>query len=123
MKSYVKTLWSAGAMLALSLPVHAVDKTDAIRRGPGQVRTAVGDGGHDEYVVRFRGGETAQVAVAGDGDSDLDLFVYDENGDLVCSDEDKTDRMFCSWQPETSGYYTIRVKNFGMENLYVMRHN
>lgn len=123
MKSYVKTLWSAGAMVALSLPVHAIDKTDEIRRGPGQARTVVGDGGHDEYIVRFRGGETARVAVAGDGDSDLDLFVYDANGNLVCSDEDDTDRMFCSWQPEASGYYTIEVTNLGVENLYVMRHN
>lgn len=123
MKSYVKALCSAGAMVALSLPVHAIDKTDEIRRGPGQVRTAVGGGGHDEYVVRFRGGEPARVAVAGDGDSDLDLFVYDENGDLVCADEDDTDHMFCAWRPEASGYYTITIKNLGVENLYVMRHN
>jgi hypothetical protein len=29
--------------------------------------------------ILFRGGELAMITVIGDGDTDLDIFVYDEN--------------------------------------------
>ena len=36
----------------------------------------------DLYKIAFRGGEVARAAVSGDGDTRLDLYVYDENGNL-----------------------------------------
>jgi len=91
--------------------------------GPGRARTVVTRGAVDNFRVTFRGGEPARVLVSGDGDSDLDLYVYDENGNLICRDIDRTDDMICGWTPRYTGPFTIRVKNLGMANEYVIVHN
>lgn len=70
----------------------------------------------DTYTIRFRGGEEACVIVCGDGDTDLDLYVYDENGNLVDSDTDATDACVAVWNPKWTGPFTIKIKNLG--NVY-----
>jgi hypothetical protein len=85
-----------------------------VRIDPTQVRS----GGTDVYWLTFRAGEQARVAIAGDGDSDLDLYVYDERGTPVCRDEEPTDEASCSWTPGGSGKYQIRVRNLGSANYY-----
>ncbi len=67
----------------------------------------------DKYVMEFRGGETAAVAISGDGDTDLDLFVEDANEQLVCAYTDNTDQGLCVWTPAESGNFTIRIMNHG----------
>ncbi len=91
--------------------------------GPRQWRSMVSGGVTDVYRVTFRGGEPAGVAVSGDGDSDLDLYVHDENGNLICKDDDRTDDMICRWRPAWTGVFTIRIKNRGIANEYVAIHN
>lgn len=91
--------------------------------GPGILRTVVRSRETDSFRVTFRGGERAVVTVSGDGDSDLDLFVYDENGNLICKDDDRTDDMVCGFSPKWTGPFTIRVRNLGIANQYVIRHN
>jgi hypothetical protein len=70
-------------------------------------------GATDVFRINYRGGEEAEVAVMGDGDTDLDLYVYDENGNLICSDTDNTDRMYCSWYPRWTGQFQIKIRNYG----------
>ena len=73
----------------------------------------------DQFVVVFRGGELASVAVSGDGDTDLDLFVYDEFGNLVASDSDDTDDCLAAWVPRVNGRFIIHVVNRGLlSNAY-----
>ncbi|MCW2314353.1 hypothetical protein [Rhodoferax antarcticus] len=91
--------------------------------GPGRKTTVVSRGTADVYRVRFNGNEPAMVLASGDGDSDLDLYVLDENGNTVCKDEDTTDTLLCRWTPKWSGVFTIRVKNLGMANQYTLVHN
>lgn len=67
----------------------------------------------DTFVVTFRGGEAAVVGVIGDGDTDLDLFVYDENGRLIGADEDSTDRCLVCFRPRWTGPFRIVVRNLG----------
>lgn len=67
----------------------------------------------DIYHVRFYGGELAEVLVTGDGDTDLDLFVYDEFGNLIASDTDLTDVCLAQWVPRWTGTFRIEVKNHG----------
>jgi len=62
--------------------------------GPGRYSDRVNPGRSDFYNITFRGGEYAEVAVIGDGDCDLDLYVYDENGNFIGSDTDGTDRCY-----------------------------
>ena len=67
----------------------------------------------DVWRLVFRGGEYAELCVVGDGDTDLDLYVYDENGNLICSDTDYTDRNYCSWTPRWTGPFRVVIENLG----------
>ena len=67
----------------------------------------------DQYVRWFAGGREATVVVSGDGDTDLDLYVYDENGNLVASDTDGSYQCAVSWTPRWTGRFTIRIVNRG----------
>ncbi len=79
---------------------------------------------NDIYTIRFRGGEPAIVSVVGDGDTDLDLRIYDENGNLICSDLDYTDRNYCRWQPRWTGKFRVKITNLGsVYNRYTLRTN
>jgi hypothetical protein len=65
------------------------------------------------YEVTFYGGAPAGVLVEGDGDTDLDLYIYDEGGHLVASDDDDTDRCVALWTPRWTGKFTIKIVNRG----------
>ena len=67
---------------------------------------------YTDYIL-FRGNELAEVAVLGDGDNDLDLYVYNENGELVGSDTDYTDRCYVSFYPYYTKSYKVVVINRG----------
>jgi len=65
------------------------------------------------YRVDFRANELAEILVVGDGDTDLDLYVYDINGNLIAYDEDYTDRCYVNFVPLRTLPFTIVVKNRG----------
>lgn len=67
----------------------------------------------DSFNVQFYGGESAGVIVSGDGDTDLDLYVYDENGNLIVSDTSYSDQCAVTFQPRWTGWFRIVVKNRG----------
>jgi hypothetical protein len=64
----------------------------------------------------FRGGEFAAVEVRGDGDTDLDCWIYDEHGNLIDRDTDRTDYCVLSWTPAYTGGFTLKIANLG--NVY-----
>lgn len=79
---------------------------------------------YDIYNVTFRGGELAIVTVIGDGDTDLDLYVYDNNGNLIDSDTDYSDDCVCTWTPRWTGNFRIKIINRGsVYNRYIIRTN
>ena len=74
--------------------------------------------------ITFRAGERAWVMLKGDGDTDLDLYVYDANDREVARDDDSTDRCVVSWTPKWTGRFTIVVRNRGIVyNRYVLVTN
>jgi hypothetical protein len=78
----------------------------------------------DVYTVVFNGGQLAEVGIAGDGASDLDLFVYDENDHLVCRSTASTDREHCRWWPRWTGPFRIEIQNLGaVADLYRLATN
>ena len=80
--------------------------------------------GTDYYTVRFEGGRQAIVTVIGDGDTDLDLYIYDQNGNLIDSDTDYTDNCVCTWTPRWTGNFRIKIVNRGsVSNCYVLNTN
>jgi hypothetical protein len=76
------------------------------------------------YTMTYFAGEDAVVTVEGDGDTDLDVFVYDENGYLIASDEDLSDFCVVSWCPRWTGSFTIVIENLGgVYNEYTLTSN
>lgn len=92
--------------------------------GPGKNYASVKGNGTDTYEINFIEGELAEIAVIGDGDTDLDLYVFDSNGNLIVNDTDYTDRCFVSWVPLWTGRYTIKILNQGpILNYYLLITN
>ena len=62
-----------------------------------------------------------RVFVSGDGDTDLDVYVYDEDGNLVASDDECCEGGI-AWTPCRIGKFTIKVINRGsVYNCYTIR--
>jgi hypothetical protein len=92
--------------------------------GPKIARTQVLPRDTDSFNVTFNGGELARVTVRGDGDTDLDLYIYDENGNLIAKDDDTLDVCLVSFTPRWSGSFRIVIRNLGtVYNEYVLRTN
>jgi hypothetical protein len=73
------------------------------------------------YTAYVMGGVPAAITINGDGDTDLDLYVYNRFGNLVAVDEDDTDYCVVRWVPASSGMVTIRVVNRGsVYNDYIV---
>ena len=110
-------------MLALADDVAAMSSRGR-QGGAASTRERVLAGTTDYYNLTFKGGERAAVLVNGDHDTDLDLYVYDENGNEICKDVDNTDTMFCEWWPRWTGPFRVEIKNLGrISNIYTIRTN
>lgn len=81
--------------------------------GPYTLEGSVSKQSSKSYTCKFYGGEVAEVGVVGDGDNDLDLYVYDANGNLVASDTDYIDTCVARWVPAWTGTFTIKIVNRG----------
>ena len=74
--------------------------------------------------MTFRGGELAHVDIVGDGDTDLDVYIYDENGNLIDRDTDYDDRPCVMWTPRWTGTFVIKIQNLGrVYNQYTVFTN
>jgi|TergutMp193P3_1026864.scaffolds.fasta_scaffold01008_9 hypothetical protein len=65
------------------------------------------------YQLRFYANQWAEIMVSGDGDTDLDLYIYDTNGNLIAYDEGYTDDCYVRFIPRWTDYFTIVIKNLG----------
>jgi hypothetical protein len=91
---------------------------------PRTHQDTVQPGAIDAYTVVFNGGQLAEAGIAGDGGSDLDLLVYDENDHLVCRSDSSSDREYCRWWPRWTGPFRIEIQNLGTTpNLYRVATN
>ena len=92
--------------------------------GPSRTYETVRAGDTDTYRISFVAGYLAEILVSGDGDTDLDLYVYDSNGNLIASDTDYTDDCYVSWVPRWTGSFIVQIVNRGrVYNRYVMLTN
>lgn len=78
----------------------------------------------DVWEVPFYGNSYAEIAVAGDGDADLDVAVTDENGNVICYDVSYSDQVYCDFTPAWDGYFYVTVQNIGSSrNSYYLITN
>jgi hypothetical protein len=72
--------------------------------------------------VIFEARKPAVVLVVGDGDGDLDLWVYDDNGILIGSDVDSTSVCEVAWVPRYEAPFRLVIRNVGTtwERFFVL---
>lgn len=80
---------------------------------PGIADEIIAPNSTNTFLIPFRGGELAAIDVIGAGYTDLDLYVYDENGNLITSDSGATDCCTARWEPIWTGPFRVEVKNLG----------
>jgi hypothetical protein len=111
-------------ILTLLVDETAGKATAISEEQPRTHQDTVQPGGTAVYIVVFTGGQLAEAGVAGDGDSDLDLLVYDDDDHLVCRSAGSSDREYCRWWPRWTGAFRIEVQNLGtVANLYRLATN
>lgn len=92
--------------------------------GPQRDYYSVNGNSYIDYTASFIANELAEILVSGDGDTDLDLYVYDSQGNLIASDTDYSDDCYVCWIPKWTGRYTIRLVNRGpVYNRFVILTN
>ena len=118
------TVFASGNANILNLLKDLQTKTRGTSPGKyldRQVYDCVNAGSTDVWKVRLRGAERVYVYIMGDGDTDLDAFVYDLDGNLV-ADDSWYDGEPINFIPRRTGEYSIRIKNLGkVYNCYTMR--
>src|SRR5437763_741463 len=106
-----RTLFRSLMMIAVILIGSVAPTLAGASGGPKEGVYTISGNSYQTFTVTFRGGEEAQVALKGDGNADLDLYIYDEYGNLVASDDDDTATCYVSWTPRWTARFTIKVVN------------
>jgi hypothetical protein len=71
------------------------------------------------HKMSVKAGQNVTVLVNGDESTDLDVWVYDTDGDLVGAGEEEGDQEEVHFKAKQTGIYTIRVSNLGQKiNTY-----
>jgi hypothetical protein len=104
----IKTLVAVLVLAAVSNVAFAGSET-----GAGVYTKACPAFGKTVIFERYVGGQTARLALVGDGDTDLDIYVYDRFGNLVASGTGLRDREVVSFFPLVTGNYRIEIVNRG----------
>ncbi|MEX2326052.1 MAG: hypothetical protein WD553_04580 [Gemmatimonadaceae bacterium] len=92
--------------------------------GPRSTVDRVLSNSTDIWEIRFRGGERGSIRVGGDGDTDLDCYVYNSAGTLVAYDNDLTDYCILDWYQASTGNIRLEIRNLGdVYNEYILSTN
>lgn len=67
----------------------------------------------NKHTIVYRGGEQADFAVVGDGDTTLNVIVRDVNGVEITRTRGPGDRCHVRWTPNRTGVFYIYVINEG----------
>lgn len=80
-------------------------------KGPGVHKDRILPGDSDIFKLFLSKGNKAIVKVIGDGDCDLQLFIYDKDLNLITQNTESGDRLNVAWMPEETDNYYIKVKS------------
>lgn len=109
----------AAIAATLITPAHAGNIS-----GPIGLVNVLPPGMQHYYDVVLVAGLPTFISVFGDGSTDLDIFVYDQNGFLIASDNRPFDQCRVVVSPYWTGPFRIVVVNRGpFFNRYVLETN
>lgn len=100
------------ALLAMVMEVEQSASRGSTTGAGGWTKRVPARGAINIYE-RFRGGDIAEVGLQGDGDTDVDLYIYDENGREICKSIRYDDTEYCEWYPAWTGQFRIKLVNRG----------
>lgn len=92
-------------MLAREVPPHP----HALRA----TASILAAGASHTWTLPFFGGTFAELAILGDGTSNLDLLVTGAGDTQICEDRGSADRAYCGFVLRENGDVTITVSNAG----------
>lgn len=88
------------------------EQDKGIVSGPEYRIAALAAGARDTRPpVVFRGGEYAEVYVEAAPGTDINIFVRDADGNVVCEDRNTSFVAYCGWTPSQDGSFTLTVEN------------
>jgi len=103
-------------------PATSAQESAAVAATPDSHTRVIPGYSTHEWTLHLPAGEHTRIVVDGDGDSDLDAFLFDENGNLIDLDNDGTDICILDVVPRWTGEFTLRIVNVGsLANLYELR--
>ncbi len=104
MKSLTKTILASALLAAAVTGAHAEvsNYTNSIVQNSSEV-----------WTLNFNGREPVEMTVRGDGDTDLDVKVHDNNGFEIASATGSTDRETVRFTPARNGEFKVTVINLG----------
>jgi hypothetical protein len=82
-----------------------------VSAGVSALDKLIGRNAADRADLVFKGETPAVVYVQSPSAADLDLYVYDEYNNLVCSDEGTGSDAQCRWRPRWTGSFLVDVRN------------
>lgn len=63
--------------------------------------------------IVLAGNQRTTFTIVGDGSTDVDCYLYDENLNLITSDEDSTDVCTLTSDPRWTGSFFLKLENRG----------
>lgn len=66
---------------------------------------------HRYSKLNFVGGEFATIRSEGVGKADIDMFVRDARGAIICSQTDPSNVNQCGWTPDATGPFEVTLEN------------
>ncbi len=81
-------------------------------------------GASEVWTLTFFGGDYAELAILGDGKSNLDLLVTDAKDNQICLDKGSADAALCGFTPRENGDFKVTVTNSGATpDIYTLLTN
>ncbi|MEM0900687.1 MAG: hypothetical protein AAGI92_12140 [Pseudomonadota bacterium] len=68
--------------------------------------------------MTFVGGDFAEVYSEGRGEENIDMYVYNQAGALVCSQTDPSPQSLCGWTPTDTEQFSVVVENKSDRTAY-----
>jgi hypothetical protein len=101
---------SVGGLLLISLVILLIV---LLGRGTSYSTTTLQPRMRDTRFVEFQAGKPVEITVTSDHNTDVDLFVFDQFGRQVASDESLGPNSFVRFVPAQTGRYRLEVVNLG----------